>query len=132
MILLSNGKHITDLPHGLSHYVGVPRGNQYPLYDGIGIMIAVVFDSGEADRICDLINKDEKYDQIDIDMKDHEIDTLESQIDELSDELKDLQRDYDDLEYEKEALEEKVAELEKIIERARNGNLFPGSNFNRP
>ena len=129
MILLYNGKHIADPPHGLSYYVGLPRNSQYPLYDGIGNMVAVVFDSGEADRICNLINNDEKYDQFDIDSKNAEITELECQVDDLDDQLKDLQRDYDKLEDEKEALEEKVAELEKIIERARNGNLFPGSNF---
>ena len=129
MILLSNGKHIADPPHGLSYYVGLPRNSQYPLYDGIGNMVAVVFDSGEADRICDLINNDEKYDEFDVLHKQWEVDELESKVEGLEEQLSELQGDYDDLEDEKEALEEKVAELEKIIERARNGNLFPGSNF---
>ena len=130
MILLSNGTHIADPPHGLSYYVGLPRNSQYPLYDGIGNMVAVVLDSGEADLICNLINNDQKYDTFDIDSKDAEIDELEGQVTDLETQLTLLQREYDKLEVDNEALEEKVAGLEKIIERARNGNLFPGSNFN--
>lgn len=112
-----------------AYYVGLPRyywdGLSYPIYDCNGILRCTCYDPDTADNLCELLNHRDVVDEFELDELRDEVDSLQEEVNGLYDQLGDLQKDYNKLYGENDALRLKVEELEKVIERARDGNLFP-------